>query len=747
MLTYEDLLFVSSDGVLDFDKNMSVRRCNQVARVMIGYRSGELKGKHISDILHDQALIKHLTDDSRGSDWLYGESVLYAKGGMPVPVKLRAALISSDEDLDKHLVLIVEKLQESDKSLQHTKLRAVDILLNSIAESTLEPDNILLQFARVFDKDAKTILLPSDIADSSYVSPLTQPEMQSVRKAINRKEAVIYYNDNLSVFFPITTNDEILSIARIKFSNPRFYDLEDRKIFTTAGKIMGIYLSKSSSDKLDLKEQFIPINMLDNFPQAIVIVDKKGNISFCNQTACDLYGYEKSSMINNSFCEMVFPADYHVECQELLESLLEGESVDIKKIDHIRRDLSIVSVNLNAHPFRSDEERIIGAIFFIYSLQEKTKVWERMMQWERLVSMGELLSNVANELNNRFTPLTVYSQMLLNRKDGDDINSMVSKIYEESERCAEIVRNVLAIAKENEFRREKPHINDLIRSALKLKRHQLWENNIDVYTRLGRGMPGTVPNSSSIQRLILRIMQYAEQRMVEYDNGGRLTITTKYEDGYIIIQFEDTGTCILEDDIERMRDPFSFDSYADNNISLGLSISCQVLRNMGGNIRIYSQIGKGNTITLEIPSVDEKTGISEETTDESEIYSLETGKKIMVVDDDPDVVDLLSTVLNQMGHIADIARDGNEAMEKLEFEEYDLIISDLRMPCGFTGDRLHKFIERKDPKLAKRMIFITGDVTNPDTQKFLQETGNPYLEKPFQLVNLRETIQKLLGQQ
>ena len=127
------------------------------------------------------------------------------------------------------------------------------------------------------------------------------------------------------------------------------------------------------------------------------------------------------------------------------------------------------------------------------------------------------------------------------------------------------------------------------------------------------------------------------------------------------------------------------------------------------------------------------------------VYTPESGKRILVVDDEPTIVELIAEVLRQMGHITDTAGDGNEAMNKLRIEDYDLIITDLRMPSGFTGDRLHKFIERKDPDLAQRMIFITGDAANPESREFLQSTGNPYLEKPFLLESLEEAIQKSLS--
>ena len=101
-------------------------------------------------------------------------------------------------------------------------------------------------------------------------------------------------------------------------------------------------------------------------------------------------------------------------------------------------------------------------------------------------------------------------------------------------------------------------------------------------------------------------------------------------------------------------------------------------------------------------------------------------------------------VLGEPGMAADIAEDGNEAMKKVETGAYDLIIADLRMPSGFTGERLHRFIELKDPDLAQRMIFITGDAINPETRKFLQNAGNMYLEKPFPPESLQQAIETSL---
>ena len=97
-----------------------------------------------------------------------------------------------------------------------------------------------------------------------------------------------------------------------------------------------------------------------------------------------------------------------------------------------------------------------------------------------------------------------------------------------------------------------------------------------------------------------------------------------------------------------------------------------------------------------------------------------------------------------MGFSVDIAQDGNEAMEKLNVEKYDLIISDLKMPGGYTGDKLYKFIKRVNRHLASRIIFITGDVISPETRNFLKSTGNFYLEKPFLPESLIKMVNDLM---
>jgi CheY-like chemotaxis protein len=120
-------------------------------------------------------------------------------------------------------------------------------------------------------------------------------------------------------------------------------------------------------------------------------------------------------------------------------------------------------------------------------------------------------------------------------------------------------------------------------------------------------------------------------------------------------------------------------------------------------------------------------------------------KRILVVDDERVVVDLLDYYLRSEGHSVDISRDGRAALNKLKESDYDLILCDIKMP-EVTGQELFQWIEANKPNLAERVIFITGDVATPETLAFLNNPPKRWLEKPFDLTELRKAIAETLNE-
>jgi two-component system NtrC family sensor kinase len=117
----------------------------------------------------------------------------------------------------------------------------------------------------------------------------------------------------------------------------------------------------------------------------------------------------------------------------------------------------------------------------------------------------------------------------------------------------------------------------------------------------------------------------------------------------------------------------------------------------------------------------------------------EAGSRILVVDDEQRILDLFTDILEMMGHAVVTANNGNQAADRLNEDEYDLIICDIKMP-GFSGEKLYNSVKETYPELAKHIIFVSGDTVNPETQSFLQSTGNPYIGKPFKVEDARQII-------
>jgi DNA-binding NtrC family response regulator len=121
------------------------------------------------------------------------------------------------------------------------------------------------------------------------------------------------------------------------------------------------------------------------------------------------------------------------------------------------------------------------------------------------------------------------------------------------------------------------------------------------------------------------------------------------------------------------------------------------------------------------------------------------GARILVVDDEPGIAEVLAEVFQLDGHVVVMVGNGEEALEKLVVEQYDLILSDVRMP-DLDGPALYREVERRNPDLLQRFIFLTGDIMSPETSQFLAQTGVPCLSKPFTLEMVREAVQRVLSE-
>jgi two-component system NtrC family sensor kinase len=180
---------------------------------------------------------------------------------------------------------------------------------------------------------------------------------------------------------------------------------------------------------------------------------------------------------------------------------------------------------------------------------------------------------------------------------------------------------------------------------------------------------------------------------------------------------------------------------------LGLSLSYGMIKEHGGNIYAQSRPGEGSTFVIELPIIahlDEEPASSTELTPEAlQFENLVRNRRILVVDDEKYILDFFVEVFRSLPMHVDTANDGRAAMRMMQSCEYDLIVTDFKMP-QMSGRELFNWIKRNRPHLANSIIFVTGDTVSPETRSFFEHNQNRYLAKPFKIEEVKEVIQQAL---
>jgi two-component system NtrC family sensor kinase len=386
-----------------------------------------------------------------------------------------------------------------------------------------------------------------------------------------------------------------------------------------------------------------------------------------------------------------------------------------------------------------------GVVLVLRDITEERLMQERLLQSEKMASVGQLVSGVAHELNNPLTGVTGFAQLLLARDLDEQTRRDVETIYGEAERAAKIVENLLSFARRRKAQKGLVNLNTLLERVLELRSYDLRVKNIDLELDLDPRLPLTMADPDQIQQVFFNIITNAEHAILSAHGQGKLTVRSRSDKGYVRLSFADDGAGIPPENLRRVFDPFFTTKEGGQGTGLGLTISYGIVDDHGGRIRVESRPGRGTTFTVDLPIVrgPEPSPPKDET---EKIRPPEISRRILVVDDEESILTLLRDVLNMDGHRVDTARSGAEALTFLAEHGYDLLITDIKMP-GMSGQAFYRRVKETDSELARHTVFITGDTVNAETRNFLQRVDNPCLAKPFKMGEIREMVDRVLGRE
>ncbi|MDH4269177.1 MAG: PAS domain S-box protein [Dehalococcoidia bacterium] len=246
------------------------------------------------------------------------------------------------------------------------------------------------------------------------------------------------------------------------------------------------------------------------------------------------------------------------------------------------------------------EGRATGLISFT-DITEQKRQNERLMMTDRLASIGELAAGAAHELNNPLAGIIGLSELLMEKGTPDYIRKDLAMIRDEARRAANVTSNLLTFARKHRPVKQLTQINAIIENVLELRAYAHKSNCIEVERHLAPDLPEIPLDHFQMQQVFLNIIINAEYFMIQAHNRGTLTITTRRQNGSVVVSFADNGPGIPQENLGRVFDPFFTTKEAGKGTGLGLSICHGIVAEHGGQIYATSQPGKGATIFVELP--------------------------------------------------------------------------------------------------------------------------------------------------
>jgi CheY-like chemotaxis protein len=270
-------------------------------------------------------------------------------------------------------------------------------------------------------------------------------------------------------------------------------------------------------------------------------------------------------------------------------------------------------------------------------------------------------------------------------------------------------------------------------------------SNIIVIDALAAGLPQVFADGYQVQQVLLNLVINAEQAMLSAKGRGILVVRTWHDvdQESVVLEINDDGPGVPDAVQPKIFDPFFTTKEVGKGTGLGLTVAYAIVQEHGGRIRLESRPEAGASFYVEIPISGGKLPPGPLTGQRFAEFEAASGGLILVVEDEVPLAAAVTDALEDAGYVVEHASNGEEALAKIRTHAFDAVVCDLKMP-RLDGKAFYKTLSALAPGLAKRVIFVTGDVAGTDAEGFLERTGCRWLAKPFRLGELLRVVKEVL---
>ncbi len=521
-----------------------------------------------------------------------------------------------------------------------------------------------------------------------------------------------------------------------------------------AANLLGAAIERKRAERA-LRESEERYRALVNLSPDGIWVHRHGELLFANEAAAALFGAKSpEDLIGKQTLDFVAPDMRDIVRERIRRGMQERVPAPLMEEKFLRLDGTEFYADVLAVPIKWGGEPAVQVI--IRDSTPRREMEERLLQAQKMEVVGRLAGGVAHDFNNILTAINGYATFALDAlHPGDPVRADVEQIVASAERAANLTRQLLAFSRRQIIEQRVVSLNDLVLNLDKMLRRLIGED-IELVVIPGEDLAPVKADPGQIEQVIVNLAVNARDAM---PGGGKLIIETanvsldaEYAQrhpgaqvgDYVLLAVTDTGVGMTDEVKAHLFEPFFTTKEPGKGTGLGLATVYGIVKQHGGNIYAYSELGKGTTFKIYLPAVEAEAERLPRRDEEG--YVPRGTETVLVVEDEANVRAIVTRTLTEQGYTVLEAADGYEALRLArDYEgEIHLLLTDVVMP-QMGGKELSERFAAIRPGV--KTLFMSGYTDNAIVHRGILEPGVAFLQKPFTAAALARRVRQALDRQ
>ena len=558
----------------------------------------------------------------------------------------------------------------------------------------------------------------------------------------------VFLLDRVDHFYPVV-GPALMATALVIFAT-RSVVIQSRHARTEAALKIDVEQRIKAEQGLRISETKYR-ELFEHSPYGIYLSSSEGRLLEANSALVTMLGYgSREELLSEDLNKVYECAEDRQEARRRCER---PGGVDVVQVNFRRKNGDRIVVQLNGRCIRDADGATVGFEVIVEDITERQKLERQFLQAQKMDAVGRLAGGVAHDFNNVLGVILGYTELLKPTFPAEDARSkQLREIEKAGKRAASLTRQLLAFSRQQVIQPVVLNLNSVVMEMERMLRRLIGED-IDLTIALEPALGSVRADRGQVEQVLMNLAVNSRDAMPK---GGSLVISTNNAEldeaytsqhsfakpgKYISLSVSDNGCGIPKELQSHIFEPFFTTKQPGQGTGLGLSTVYGIIKQSQGHVSLYSEPGTGTTFKIYLPLVEER---AEPGTAAENVTSLSRGTEtVLLVEDQPDLLELTQTCLTRQGYRVFSARNGEAALELAGKHpgEVNLLLTDLVMP-GMSGRDLAQMLLRT--QAGMKVLYMSGYTRDLITKHGVLDADVFLLEKPFTIDSLCRRVRQVL---